>query len=68
MEFTKKPNEIVIVRSLFLRGIAIVYLIANLSLYTQVQGLFGDEGLYPVKNFMMKLNEFLLFKILILLI
>ena len=57
MEFTKKPNEIVIVRSLYLRGIAIVYLIANLSLYSQVQGLFGDEGLYPAKNFMMKLNE-----------
>ena len=57
MEFTKVPKDIMITRNLFLRGLALIYLIANLSLYFQIQGLFGDEGIHPAKNFMSKLKE-----------
>ena len=57
MEFTKVPKDIMITRILFLRGLALIYLIANLSLYFQIQGLFGDEGIHPAKNFMSKLKE-----------
>lgn len=57
MEFWKEPHEILIVRNMFLKGLAIIYLIANISLYSQIQGLIGDEGLYPVKNFVSKLEE-----------
>ena len=49
-------KDIIIVRNLIIRGLAFVYLIAFVSLFGQIQGLFGDEGIYPVKNMMEKLK------------
>jgi len=43
-------NDIVLTRSVFLRFLALIYLFAFLSLYFQIQGLFGDEGLLQAKN------------------
>ncbi|XP_050535922.1 lipase maturation factor 2-like [Daktulosphaira vitifoliae] len=37
-------------RNLFLRGIAVVNLLAFISLYIQKPGLYGDNGIFPVKN------------------
>jgi len=43
-------SKIMLLRSLFLRSLSLIYLIAFSSLYFQIQGLFGDEGIYPAKN------------------
>jgi hypothetical protein len=57
-----KPNEsvnrtIILTRSLYLRSVSIIYLIAFLSLYFQIQGLWGDEGILPAKILLDKLKE-----------
>ena len=36
---------------LFLTGIGLVYLIAFISLWLQVEGLFGSEGIMPVERY-----------------
>ena len=36
---------------LFLSGIALVYLIAFASLWLQVEGLFGSEGIMPIERY-----------------
>ena len=36
---------------LFLNGIALVYLIAFASLWLQVEGLFGSEGIMPIERY-----------------
>ena len=50
-------NRIVITRMIFLKGLSIIYLIAFLSLYGQIQGLWGNEGLFPSSLFLEKLKE-----------
>src|SRR6266567_467642 len=39
-------------RSVFLRGLAIVYLIAFASLLPQVNGLIGTNGILPVSDYL----------------
>jgi len=39
-------------RSPFLRGLAIVYLIAFISLLLQVNGLIGSNGILPVSDYL----------------
>ena len=39
-------------RSLLLRGLAIVYLIAFLSILPQIDGLIGSNGILPVRNYL----------------
>jgi lipase maturation factor 1 len=41
-----------LVRWLFLRGLAAIYLFAFLSLWTQIAGLAGHDGILPVDQFM----------------
>ena len=50
-------NRIIITRNIFLKGLAIIYLISFLSLYGQIQGLWGNEGLFPSNLFLSKLKE-----------
>ena len=50
-------NRILIARNIFLKGLAIIYLISFLSLYGQIQGLWGNEGLFPSNLFLSKLKE-----------
>jgi lipase maturation factor 1 len=45
------------VRSLFIRGLGFVYLIAFLSLFTQVSGLIGDKGILPAQETMKSLRD-----------
>ena len=39
-------------RSLFLRGLAIVYLVAFVSFLPQINGLIGSNGILPVHNYL----------------
>jgi hypothetical protein len=39
-------------RSIFLRGLAIVYLIAFISFLPQINGLIGSNGILPVHNYL----------------
>ena len=41
-----------IARWMFLRALGVVYLIAFVSLWTQVQGLIGPEGILPAQDFL----------------
>jgi len=45
-----KPPTYHIARSLFLRLLGLVYLIAFVSLWTQIDGLVGDRGILPAEN------------------
>ena len=38
--------------ALFLRLLGVIYLIAFVSLWTQIDGLIGDHGILPVKNYL----------------
>jgi predicted DCC family thiol-disulfide oxidoreductase YuxK len=42
----------VLTRSLFLRALGVVYLIAFLSLWVQVDGLIGSQGILPAASFL----------------
>lgn len=52
----ERPNHYY-VRSLFLRGLGVVYLIAFLSLFTQIPGLIGARGILPASETMNSLRE-----------
>lgn len=47
----------VITRGLFLRLLGVIYLIAFLSLWVQVQGLIGSHGILPVGDFVELLHR-----------
>jgi hypothetical protein len=47
----KRPTYI-IASTVFLRMLGVIYLIAFVSLWTQISGLVGDHGLLPVENFL----------------
>lgn len=51
-KLTKDMNTFNISRWIFLRGLAIVFLIAFVSAGAQVQGLIGSEGILPAKGFL----------------
>ena len=53
-----KPPTFFISSSLFLRLLGFVYLIAFASLWTQVDGLIGDRGILPAKDFLGAANEY----------
>ncbi|HEX5471542.1 MAG TPA: DCC1-like thiol-disulfide oxidoreductase family protein, partial [Lacipirellulaceae bacterium] len=47
-----KPSTYHISSALFLRLLGLVYLIAFVSLWVQIDGLIGDRGILPVKEFL----------------
>ncbi len=47
-----KPSTYHIASALFLRLLGLIYLIAFVSLWIQIDGLIGDHGILPVKNFL----------------
>jgi hypothetical protein len=61
MEKIKHPehinDKIVLTRSIYLRSVAFIYLFAFISLYFQIQGLWGDEGLLPAKILLERVKE-----------
>ena len=50
-------NRILIKRIISLKGLWIIYLISFLSLYGQIQGIGGNDGLFPSNCFLSKLKE-----------
>src|SRR4051812_47556590 len=53
-----RPPTFFISSTLFLRLLGFVYLIAFASLWTQVDGLIGDRGILPTKNFLDAANGY----------
>jgi predicted DCC family thiol-disulfide oxidoreductase YuxK/uncharacterized membrane protein YphA (DoxX/SURF4 family) len=47
--FGAAPSAYIGVRFLFLRGLALIYLIAFISLAVQIQGLIGSHGIVPAQ-------------------
>ena len=47
-----KPATYFISSALFLRLLGVVYLIAFVSLWMQIDGLVGDHGILPVSNYL----------------
>jgi hypothetical protein len=61
-QFEKVKNncvnpKIILTKNIFLRSLGVIYLFAYLSLYVQIQGLWGDEGILPAKTLLEKLKE-----------
>ena len=50
-------NRIVITRIIFLKGLSFIYLLTYLSLYGQIQALWGNDGLFPANLFLQKIQE-----------
>lgn len=48
------PESIALTKNYFLKGVLLVYVVAFTSLYVQVQSLFGDEGVVPLRDFIPK--------------
>ena len=42
---------------IFLRALAVIYFIAFLSLLMQLSGLYGNEGILPIQNFLNRVTE-----------
>jgi lipase maturation factor 1 len=47
-----------LVQRLFLAGLGLIYLVAFVSLWTQVQGLIGSRGILPANDFMAGARQF----------
>ena len=52
-----EPPQHFLVRGLFLRSLAIIYLIAFISLWSQIIGLVGQNGILPAKSTMESLQR-----------
>ena len=46
------PNQFLVTRWLFLRGLGLIYLIAFASMAVQVSGLIGEQGILPAGQFL----------------
>ena len=53
-----KPSTYHIASALFLRLLGVVYLIAFVSLWTQIDGLIGAHGILPVSDFLDEAKEY----------
>ncbi|MEI6085847.1 MAG: lipase maturation factor family protein, partial [Verrucomicrobiota bacterium] len=49
---TPAPQSYVLTREIFIRLLGVIYLIAFVSLWTQVDGLIGSRGIMPVEQWM----------------
>lgn len=50
-------TSITLTRNIILKGVSLVYLCAFSSIFFQIQGLWGDEGILPAYYLNKKLNE-----------
>jgi len=46
-----------LVRSIFLRALGVIYLVAFVSLWTQISGLIGHNGILPTDRFMAAVTQ-----------
>jgi len=54
-----EPPSHVLVRSVFLRFLGVIYLIAFLSLWRQLPGLVGSQGILPAAEFLARIRSVL---------
>lgn len=52
-----KTDSIARIKNYYLKGVLAVYIIAFTSLYVQVQSLFGDNGIAPIRDFASRLDS-----------
>src|SRR5262245_51165206 len=52
-----RPESFVLAGEIFLRGLARVYLVAFVSLWTQVEGLIGSNGILPAQDYFMAARQ-----------
>ena len=52
-----EPPTHFLVRSLFLRALGVIYLIAFVSLWTQISGLIGHNGILPADQFISAVGQ-----------
>jgi len=52
-----EPPTYYLTRWFFLRGLGVIYLIAFLSLWTQIDGLIGHRGILPADEFMASVHQ-----------
>ena len=50
-------NRILITRIIYLRFLAIIYLLSFISLYSQIQALWGNSGILPANLFLSKIKN-----------
>lgn len=50
-------SSLALVKNYYLKGILAIYVIAFTSLYVQVQSLFGDSGIVPIRDHVAKANK-----------
>ena len=55
-EHVERPEHFRL-RWIFLRGLALIYLTAFISLWTQIDGLVGSNGILPAAKFMTNVSE-----------
>ncbi|HEX5221634.1 MAG TPA: lipase maturation factor family protein [Verrucomicrobiae bacterium] len=55
-KYTERPEHFH-VRWIFLRGLALIYLTAFISLWVQIEGLVGSNGILPADKFMAGVSE-----------
>ncbi len=53
-----KPPKYHIASTVFLRLLGVIYFIAFVSLWTQIDGLIGDSGILPVNKFLSAVDQF----------
>src|ERR1051326_8238140 len=49
---TWRDEGLHLTRGIFLRFLAAIYLVAFISLWVQLEGLFGDQGILPAREFL----------------
>src|SRR3989338_2800141 len=52
-----KPNHDLI-SCIFLRLLGLIYLIAFISVWTQIDGLIGSNGILPIKDFLLSIEDY----------
>jgi len=56
VEYTFDPADYWLTRFIFQRAIGFIYLIGFLILVNQFKPLLGENGLYPVKNYLKRMS------------
>lgn len=50
-------SSLALIKNYYLKGVLAIYVIAFTSLYVQVQSLFGDSGVVPIRESLAKANK-----------
>ncbi len=51
-QLISQPAPYTFTRSIFIRLMGLVFLVAHLSLWVQIDALIGSEGILPIKHYL----------------